>query len=670
MSAQVLRRGAAIAAALAGAAALPSASPAAPAVVPPVPFAAAGATNTLDLTTLPDGRVALAWSHAVTRNGVGFALRPAGGLFSAGTVQDVTGESSTVLGPLPPVGDAPYRLVRTRDGGVLPHALAGSFLDGGAPRNFAFNRQQGFAACPDGGWVLATETATSGGVARSLVLQRVSVAGTGSGLLNNVTGSHDSAEDPGDGVFPILRLSCTAGELLLGLNRDTDTGAGETEILTVRRFTGTGSTERLRMTAPAGVDHGQYLLAEQPDGRIWLAFETFTDSGPGPYGVSLATAAPGDPLQTAALTSIPAADLRDLAVDGAGRLLVLYDAHPPASTDNDDPGIPTVATVEPGGTAVVTTALATTADDRSRTFLRGHPDGRPRLVTQFSDSLAPPSDDSIVVSGLPGVPGQADDPPLTVRTGEGGFFRGTYLPGGDLVAAWHDSGFPNGQILEGGIDAGTPPVLGDVQAPGAVVAGEPVDLAMTPSDPMGLSASGWIVDGTQADGPRVRTAFATAGTRTVTAFAVDRAGNRTETTRTIRVLPADAVAPAPPPAATPEPPAAPAADRRRPRITTLAQTPARLSRRATVLRVRLRSDEDVAVDLELRGRVRRGSARATLVLSTARVARLAAGRTRTVRLRVPAALVRLVEGGRLDVRAIATDAAGNRGTRTVRVRRR
>lgn len=642
--------------------ALPAPAVAAPAVVPPVPFATASSTNTLDLTPLPDGRVALAWTHAVTRSGVGFALRPAGGLFSAGTVQDVTGESHVVLGPVPPAGGAPYRLVRTRDGGAIAHALTGSSLDGGAPRNFAFNRQQGFSACPDGGWVLAGETATTAG-GRSLFAQRISATGVTSATLGNLTGTHDSAEDPGDGVFPFLRLSCTAGELLLGLNRDTDTGAGETEVLTVRRFTGTTSTERLRLTAPAGVDHGQYLLAEQPDGRVWVAYETFTDSGPGPYGVSIASAVPGDPLQTTALTSIPGADLRDLAVDGAGRLLVLYDAHPPGSTDNDDPGIPTVATVEPGATTLVTTALAATADDRSRSFLRGHPDGRPRLVTTFSDSLVPPADDRVVVSGMPGIPGQAGDPPLVVRAADGGFFRGAYLPGGDLVAAWHDLGTA---IVEGGIDAGTPPTLGDVQAPGAVVAGEPVDLATAPSDPMGLSASGWVVDDATLSGARVQTTFATAGTRVVTAFAVDRAGNRTETTRTIRVLPADAVAPVPAaPVAQP-----PAADRRAPRITTLAQTPSRLSRRATVLRVRVRVDEASAVDLELRGRVRRGGARATLVLSTARVARLAAGSTRTVRLRVPAALVRLVEGGRLDVRAIATDAVGNRGTRTVRVRRR
>ncbi len=649
-------------------------APAAPGAVTPIPFAAADATNTLDLVTQPDGGVALAWTHAVSRAGVGFALRPPTASFAEGIVQDLTGSNSSVIGLASPGGGAPLRLLRSDDTSIVTHRLGANGLDGGTSRNVGLIGSRAHTSCADGGTALISETPTSGAPAfRRLRLDRTSAAG-GSSNLSGWSGSHD------DDDFPRLDLTCAGGDLSVAVNRDTDLGADAIRVASVFTFEGFAPTERIRITEPTGGSLDQSRVARLPDGTVVLVQEF--ENADGTYGVALATNASGEPMTTTA-TAISGADLRDVAVDGDGRLLVLYDAHAPSSTDNDDDGIATVLTLAPGASTDVRTPVSATADDIPRRFQTGHPDGRVRLMT-------PLPDDSVDVSGLPGVPGQTADVPIKVRPTPTpgvfpGEFRATYLPSGDLVAVWQDGGNPDGRIVEGGIDTGVPPTLGTLSVPGAVVAGEPVVLEMDPSDPMGLASTGWTVEGTERTGSRVTASFATAGTRTVTAAAVDRAGNRTETTRTIRVLPADAVAPAP--AAPPAPPtvvavpgptavvptaAKPAAarDRRAPRITGLSQRPSRLSPRATVLRMRVRADEAASLDLELIGRVRRGKDRGTLIVSTARVARLTRNRFRTVPLRLRPGLVRLVEKRRLQVRAIATDGAGNRRTRTVTVRRR
>lgn len=649
-------------------AATPGPALAAPSAVPPLPFAAADATNSLDLTAFPDGRLALAWTHAVSRNGVGFALRRAGSPFAPADVQDLTQVSSQVAGISPPTDTTPYRLFRLEGTSLVRHALTPALLDGGSRRTVGSFGSAAFAPCADGSSTLVTDTPPSAG-SRTLKFERSTPAGLGSTSTGG-TGLYD------DDDFPRLAVTCSGGRTLVAHHRDTDLGAGVAPVLSVHDVTPGGSpVELIRIVPPAGHDYGAVAVSRLPDGRVWVAADR--DAANDTYAVDLATQAPGDTLPVTAVTdSIAGGDLRDQAVDGSGRLLTLYDAHPAGSMDDDDPGIPTMLSVEPGSTADVRTPIAAGADDRQRFLIEGHPDGRPRVATVFSDGTTQPDDERVTVAGPAGVPGQAADAPVVVRppAAPGVFplqFVGAYLPSGDLVAAWQDGGNPAGRILEGGLDTGAPPSLGTVTAPGAVVAGEPVTLGSAPFDPLGVASSGWSVAGTTLDGPRVTTTFTTAGTQTVTAFAVDRAGNRAETTRTIRVLPADAVAPAPPAAAPAPPPGVTpaAADRRAPRITLLSQSPTRLSRRATVLRMRLRADEATAVDLELVGRIRRGRERGTVIVGTARVARLARNRTVTVRLPVRRSIVRLLEGGRLQVRAIATDASGNRRTRTVTVRR-
>lgn len=197
--------------------------------------------------------------------------------------------------------------------------------------------------------------------------------------------------------------------------------------------------------------------------------------------------------------------------------------------------------------------------------------------------------------------------------------------------------------------------------PAGADAGRAVSLTATTSDASAPVAVTWLLgDGTTAQGTAISHAYATAGTRTVTAVATDLAGNTTTATATIVV-----------------------ADRTSPQIAgaRLTATRFRVARRATALVAR-RAPAGTTVRLTLS---ESASLRITVVRPRAghRVrgrCRVAAprGRRCVVRRSVatlrrelgagPAAIPfsgrlgrRALQPGRYELRLVATDAAGNAG---------
>lgn len=79
------------------------------------------------------------------------------------------------------------------------------------------------------------------------------------------------------------------------------------------------------------------------------------------------------------------------------------------------------------------------------------------------------------------------------------------------------------------------------------------------------------------------------------------------------------------------------------------------------------SSEAAAADLELIGTLKRGKEKGTLVLRSARVGGVAAGKQQAVALKIPKSLGKLV-GSKLSVRVTLTDAAGNRTVTTAPVK--
>jgi hypothetical protein len=212
-----------------------------------------------------------------------------------------------------------------------------------------------------------------------------------------------------------------------------------------------------------------------------------------------------------------------------------------------------------------------------------------------------------------------------------------------------------------------PPVVTAQAAPAAVAPGEEVTFVATAGDPDAGDAPlayAWSFDdGATATGPSATHAFAAAGSHTGTVTVTDPTDLTAGATATVTVAaPTSAPVPAAPVPAGPAPGSQPGADRTPPAVSLLVRSRlplAKALRRG--IRVTIGCSEACAYKarLTLGRRVVAGKQGATLAG--------AGTRKLTVKLnrRARRALRRL-GGGRLRVRAIATDAAGNAGTAPVR----
>lgn len=628
------------------------AAPGAAHALTPVDDRVAFSANRIDspsLTALSDGRALVGWSNGTNNGDTGFAMvRPAGAVF--GTPQVIgTGFSHEGIAF---AADPGTPQVFFNDGETrLPRRMR---LEGDTFTGLATfggintpGRFPSLARCPDGTMVFAYQAGQGGGPF-TVVTGRL----TATGVPTGGTTSFAATSDP----FMQPQAHCPANVPMVSFTVDDPDGAGAgTGSIRVQQL-GAGGGAVLNRTLANGAAASSPVPRVGPDGRMFLTWDEFAaGTGKGFVATRAPGAGPaaGAPADFGADSSVgPVA----FTPDGRGLLLLVREGAGP------DPLSTTVLrTIPPGGATVDPAESPVEGPSRVRVrLLEGHPDGRPR-VQLFRD------DGSRAVRGLPQA--GTTEPETPVLAGLD-FGEMTWLASGDLLTVGvRRPATGNEDLVEGGLDTGAPPALPRVQVPARAVLGEPVELSVDAADPMGVREIAWTVDGVAATGPRVTHAFTAPGLRTVTIRATDRAGNATSTTRTVAVI--DPNPPAPvvagggtPPVTTP----APALDRRAPALRLLSVVRGRKGAAARRVTVRLRVGERSAVDVELRGRLRRGGERGTLILASTRVRSARPNRTRTVRLRVPARLARLV-GNRLTVRAIATDAAGNRRTRNAKVTR-
>lgn len=595
------------------------------------------------LTALSDGRALVGWSNGTNNGDTGFAaVRPAGSVFGApqvigtgfshegiafvadpGTPQVFFNEGSTNL---------PRRM--RLEGGVFTGPASIGNLN-------AAGRFPSLARCPDGTMVYAYQS------------------GRGAGPFTVIAGrlQADGAPLGGQSVFPPQPDSfqrpiahCPADLPMVSfVVADPDGPAPGTGRVRLHQL-GVGAV--LNEALPNEVAASRPVPRVTPAGRLWV---TWNESAAAATTAKVATRAPGAAPGLSATTELPGVAVGSMSFDPDGRGYLLVEQR---GAGMDPTLTTTLRTVTPGGAALDAAASPVEGPSQTRVdLLEGHPDGRPRLLLRRGDN-------SQAVRGLPQA---GTTEPETPVLGGLDFGRVTWLPSGDLltVGVRRPAGGPE-DLVEGGLDTGAPPVLTGLQVPARAVLGEPVEMSVDAADPMGVREIAWTVDGSPAAGSRVTHAFAAPGLRTVTVLVTDRAGNATETTRTVAVIDPNPPAPAPGAGAGTAP--APVFDRRAPVLRLLSVVRGRAGASARRVTVRLRVDERSAIDLELRGRLRSGNERGTLILANTRVANVTPNRTRTVTLRVPARLARLV-GNRLTVRAITTDQAGNRRTRNATVTR-
>lgn len=630
--------------ALSATAAAPAAADALTPVDPKVAFSA----NRIDspsLTTLPDGRALVGWTNGTNSGDTAFAaVRPAG----------------DVLGPPQVIGNGySHEDVRFTGGDHQPLAyyndglsseprllrLEGSTFAGPGPF-FTINapgRFPSLARCDDGGLVVAYQTGRAGEY--RVVSKYLNPAG-----VSNVTYSTGPTPDP----FMKPIASCPGNVPFVGHAYDDPDDAGpETGRVRLLQL-GTSGGYAINRTLADGARGSSPVARVAPDGRAWA---TWSESAGTTYSAKVATRAAGGtafdaPVDLGANTD---SGVMSFTPDGRGHLLVYQYT----------PGSDTIATahrsVAPGAAALdpASTPVGTPSEDAPR-LLEGHPDGRPRLLIR--------RDDRQVLRGLPQA--GTTEPETDILRGLD-FGAAAWMPSGDLLTVGvrrGAAGEPH-ELVEGGLDTGAPPVFGAVRVPSRVVLGEAVELAADATDALGVADVRWIVGGTTLSGAKVSHAFATPGLQAVTVRATDRAGNVTETTRTVAVIDPNPPVVTPAPGTTPVPGAArpvPVLDTRAPKVSGSAKR-GRRGTGARRVKVRVRVTETSAVDMEVRGRLR-GSRRGTLILASKRLQQVRGARTRTTTVTVPARLLRLTRGS-LKLRMIATDAAGNRRVRTMTVKR-
>lgn len=384
-----------------------------------------------------------------------------------------------------------------------------------------------------------------------------------------------------------------------------------------------------------------------PDGRLWILW---TEAIGGSSTIYVATRAPGDDGPVSISTLATNKEASALFFDPSGNThVVLVD---PFDVEW------TVRTSAPGTGTFGGAVQLPAAGGASGRVITGHPDGRPRLLSIANEG----PNRAYRLLGIPPAGSGSGSSPVILRASGGATF--SYLPSGDLFAAAADDHGGGQRLLEGGLDSGAPPRLDDLDVPALAAPGVPTRLRVRASDPLGLSAFSWKVDGhtlTEQDTAHI---FTEPGTYAVEVRAVDRAGNLSELTRTVRVLNPDAVTIPHVIAPTPST----VRDTTAPKLRSGVATRGRKGKAKQKVTVKFSADETVAADVELIGTFKRGKAKGTLILKATRVATLNPNTARTLALGIPKGLDKSVVKRKLLVRLTLTDLFGNRTQKSVAVK--
>ena len=606
---------------------------------------------------LNDGRALVGWTNGNNNGDTTLAMvRPAGSLLPAGPQVLRTGRASEDLsflagGPsgTPVVTSFQDSLARS------PFAvrLEGDRFTAQSPifnGTYAVGRFPRYARCPDGTTVFSYQYTDPGSPATPYTTYAARRDPTGLVQSGSSFGSTPSADS-----FQMPTPTCDDPlHPLVARQNDPDAMVGGAQQhLYVRDLVDGVIFDR---TVPAGSRGWIPVARIAPDGRLWIVWSEFAGASGSIY---VATRAPGGSglVSTTSPTALsPGASGAELFFGRSGttHLLVSRETGPgttayalrTAVAGSFGPETP--VDVPSGGSARI---------------LTGHPDGAPRLrVRQFGSASTDPT--TLTVSGIPAA-GSTDAPVVALRS-LAQFTSLTYLASGDLLSIGAEERGPAAvALIEGGVDTGAPPTLTNLNVPGSAVPEEATPLSVDAADGLGLASFAWTVDGRTLPDQDTTYRFPRPGSYVVMARATDRAGATTELSRTVRVLDPAALAPAAAPDRAAGGTTGATPDRTAPTVRLSASRP-RTGASARTVRVSLTSSEVAAADVELIGTLRRGRAKGTLILKSARVAKLPAGRPRTVKLAYDRGLAKLV-GSRLSVRATLTDEAGNRSTRTVRV---
>jgi len=419
--------------------------------------------------------------------------------------------------------------------------------------------------------------------------------------------------------------------------------------LTVRPALG-GTTIVSRTAPTTGTSLGTPKMFVQPDGRVWVLWSEYTSTSWKTFAV---TRAPGDTGAGGAPVQIGDAKtaMADAEMDGVGRVHVVLSRQ--EVLGEGQPVSYSLATAQPGSGTLGAAATLLPPGHVGAGLLTGAPDGALRLL------LSDQSSGTVRMSGLPAF-GSSD--PDTLLTGPG--FEPTdyaWTSAGDLFAiAAFERATDVVDVKVGGLDSGVPPTLDALSVPGVAAAGGQIALSVKATDSFGVAGVNWSIDGAGVgSGESVNATVTTPGTKTVTVTATDFAGLQTSASRTVNVVDPNPVTP----------PVVPVpVDKVAPKLTSSA-TRAKKGKRARQVRVTVRTDEASSVVAELIGKVRRGGRTGTIILTSKTVKSLAANKSKTLTLKIPAALAKLAYKGKLNVRVVATDKAGNRRTKTLKIKR-
>ena len=604
---------------------------------------------------LPDGRALIGWTNGNNSGDSTLAMvRPAGGVLPAAPQVLRTGFSTEDLGFLAGGPSGTPVVTSFQDslaGSPFAVRLEGDRFTAQSPifnGTYSIGRFPRYARCPDGTTVFTYQYTNPGSPATPFSTSAARRDAKGLVQSGPSFGSSASADS-----FQLPTPTCddSLHPLVARQNDQDGTAGGTPQHLYVRDLAGGPVMDR---TVPAGSQGSIPVARNAPDGRLWIVWSEYAGATDSTYVVTQAPGVSGLIPTTSPPSLSPNVTGAKLffGKNGTTHLLVSRETGPGATTY-------ALRTAAAGAVSFGPETPVDVPSDASAEILTGNPDGAPRLLTtQYGSASTDPT--TLRVSGIPAA-GSTGAPVVALRS-LAQFTDLSYLASGDLLVVGAEARGPAAvALIEGGIDTGAPPTLANLNVPGSAVPLEATPLSVDAGDGLGLASFAWTVDGRTLPDQKTAYRFPRPGSFVVTARATDRAGATTQISRTVRVLDPAAVAPDRGPGGA----SGATADRTAP-TAKLSASRTRSGVSARTVRVLLSSSEVAAVDVELIGTLKRGKAKGTLILKSARVGKLLTGAPKTVRLAFDNGLARLVSS-RLSVRATFTDVAGNRTTKIARV---
>lgn len=613
------------------------------------------------VAALPDGRALVGWRNG-NNNGdaANVIVRPAGGVLPA-TYQPLQR------------GYAPRQLGFLRGGPASNPVL--TWFDEGNERRPFLSRLEGdrlttpsdvfspgskiegqdlsYARCPDRSTVLGFQFTHNPNTARRTYSAYAALGDENGALADPLPKVFSTSLDSGQ--KPTVTCDRNISPIVAYVNDHDgiDTVCGDQ--ITVRNVR-VEDEVLLNRTLPPGTEAFGVDARIAPNGRLWIMWNETQGKETKTW---VATRPPGKAGPVGPPTVLDASGYTETLFFGAGGTthVLVYERR---SDERVRIGVRTAAA---GADTFGQPDWLVDYDLQLASVITDHPDGLPRLFIRRLTNVKT-DESSFAVQGIVAAGSTEAYTPLNFSLREGPA-AATYLPSGDLfVAGGTRVGADRVLLREGGLDTGAPPSLDPVSVTGTVLPGEPTTLSARAFDPLGLASFTWTVDGKTYTDQQVTHTFATPGTYVATVRAIDRAGNASEVTRTIRVTE----------------PATPTGgevnggttDRIAPRLSAVSATRGRRGAAARTVTLKLTPNEAVAVDFELLGKTQAkpkgGRRQRQVVLRSGRVAKAAAGKPATAKLKLP---VRLPRGttGAFTVRVTVTDFAGNRTVRSVAVKR-